>query len=722
MENILPMPSAWSWAEHPSLPHSAPRSYELTTNAQMNDSPAFSSDDLTETIPHARHHHVDTGAAAFMDDTATKLVLAGNPNVGKSVFFNHLTGLYVDVSNFPGTTVEVSHGTHERWAVYDTPGIYGVSSFNDEERVARDIIMEADIILNVVDAVHLERDLFLTVQLIDMGKKIAICLNMMDEAKERGIEINVEELSNRLGVPVLPTTAIRKKGFDRLEEHISQACTGNSDPALHRRLHDLLNRVGSQAEALMVLEGDQVVAARHGIEPGDDRELIYVERRNRVNRLLDRVMSATERKRPLSTTLGRLAISPVFGFPFLAVVLYAIYLFVGVFIAQDVVGFTEGTIGNRHFETFLKDQVAAFTGAEISVERVRLDDAGEEVTDGSRTFSFPKGTNADPVLADELDNYRGGRITNTSYTFSSPVAVVFFGEFGAVSMTVTYLLFLLLPLVLGFYFSLSVLEDSGYLPRLATFVDRALNGIGLNGRAIIPLILGLGCVTMATITTRLLGTDREKRIATTILQFAIPCSAQLAVIAALLATAGPMATLIYCAVIFSVFIGIGTSLDKFLPGTSSPLLLDLPPMRMPRLRNVLQKTWVKTFAFMKEAAPWFFIGSLAVSIMQVTGLLDIWVNLLAPITTNWLKLPAEASTAFVMGLVRRDFGAAGLYEMALSPMQVVVALTTITLFVPCIASLMVMLKERGTREGLVVWAGSWVLAFGIGGIVALIIL
>ncbi len=691
-------------------------------DTSMNDIPPLTPDEITEVIPHTGHRHVDTGAAAFLSQTKTKLVLVGNPNVGKSVFFNHLTGLYVDVSNFPGTTVEISHGEHPRYAVYDTPGIYGVSSFNDEERVARDIILEADVILNVVDAVHLERDLFLTLQLIDMGKKIAVCLNMMDEAKQRGISIDLEELSNRLGVPVLPTTAIRKAGFDRLEAHITQACPGNSDPSLHRRLHDLLDRVGSQAEGLMVLEGDEVVAERHGVPPGADRELIYVDRRNRVNRLLDKVMTATERKRTLSSALGRISISPIMGLPFLAVVLYAIYLFVGVFIAQDVVGFTEGTLGNRNFEPFVKDLVTSFTGAEITVEKVGLDSAGEEIATDTRTFDFPDGTNANPALAAQMESYRNGGLNNLSYKFHSPVAVVFFGEFGAVSMTVTYLLFLLLPLVLGFYLSLSILEDSGYLPRLATFVDRSLNGIGLNGRAIIPLILGLGCVTMATITTRLLGTDREKRIATTILQFAIPCSAQLAVIAALLATAGLKATLIYSAVILSVFVGIGTALDRVLPGKSSPLLLDLPPMRMPRLRNVFQKTWVKTVAFMKEATPWFFIGALAVSIMQVTGLLQMWVDLLAPITTSWLKLPAEASTAFVMGLVRRDFGAAGLYAMNLSPMQVVVALTTITLFVPCIASLMVMLKERGTREGLVIWAGSWVMAFGIGGIVALILL
>ncbi|MCE7933133.1 MAG: ferrous iron transporter B [Chlorobi bacterium CHB2] len=686
---------------------------------EMND---LTPDELTEVLPHREHRHHDTGAATFLEKEKTRLVLVGNPNVGKSMFFNHLTGLYVDVSNFPGTTVEVSHGDHPKFAVYDTPGIYGVSSFNDEERVARDIILEGDLILNVVDAVHLERDLFLTLQLIDMGKKIVVCLNMMDEAAARGVSINVKELSDRLGVPVLPTTAIRKAGFERLEEHIAQACVGSSDPWLHRRLHELLNRVGSQAEALMVLEGDAIIAERHGVPPGDERELLYVERRNRVNRLLDKVVTVAEQKRSISATLGRYATSPWLGFPFLAVILYALYLFVVTFITGDVVDFTEGTVGNRMFEPWVKDHVAAWTATEIVVEKVGEDAAGEETTLATRTFNFPEGTDANPALLKQMSDFREGGTNNLRYNFSSPWAVIFFGEFGAFSMTVTYLLFLLLPLVLGFYLSLSLLEDSGYLPRLATFVDRALAMIGLNGRAIIPLILGFGCVTMATITTRLLGTDREKRIATTILQFAIPCSAQLAVIAALLATAGTAATLVYVAVILTVFIAIGTVLDKTLPGTSSPLLLDLPPMRLPRPRNVLQKTWVKTLAFMKEATPWFFIGALAVSVLQVTGLLQRWVDLLAPITTGWLKLPAEASQAFVMGLVRRDFGAAGLYDMALTPMQVVVALTTITLFVPCIASLMVMLKERGTREGLIIWAGSWVVAFGVGGLVALVVI
>jgi ferrous iron transport protein B len=305
---------------------------------------------------------------------------------------------------------------------------------------------------------------------------------------------------------------------------------------------------------------------------------------------------------------------------------------------------------------------------------------------------------------------------------SSWLATLLVGEFGVVTMTVTYLLFLLLPLVIAFYLSLALMEDSGYLPRLATLVDRSLNAIGLNGSAIIPLILGFGCVTMATITTRLLGSEREKKISTAILQFAIPCSAQLAVVAALLAGAGFSAILIYSATILTVFVAVGTILHRSLPGTTTPLLIDLPPMRLPRFDNVIRKSAYRTYFFMKEATPWFFIGALGVGIMQVTGLLTVWENLLDPLTTGWLQLPRSASTAFVMGMVRRDFGAAGLYQLALTPHQIIVSLVTITLFTPCIASLMVMLKERGLKEATLVWTGTWITAFLVGGILSQILI
>jgi ferrous iron transport protein B len=677
-------------------------------------------DNISEiTTEHKPHKHLRTEALP-VDPMKSKVVLVGNPNVGKSVVFNYLSGLYVDVSNFPGTTIEVSRAAYLQYDLYDTPGIYGVSSFNDEERVARDIILNGDVILNIVDAVHLERDLFLTQQLIDMGKKVGLIVNMLDEARRQNISVDLERLEEELGIPVIGTVAVKKQGLEGIHQLVGRAGEGRQNKNLHAELHEMLAVVGSQAEALMVLEGDAVVARRHGIPAADHsrREEIYIDRRNRVNRILQHVVTDVQTGRRVASLLGRWSVSPVFGFPILALVLYALYWFVGVFVAQDIVEFTEGRIGTGIVEFNIKASVARHAATTVTADI--LDDAGD-VTE-SRSFRFGDGRNAEPALWDEFTDFVEGREADLMFDFDNIWLVLFFGEFGAVTMTLTYLLFLLFPLVLGFYFALSVLEDSGYLPRLATLVDRILRVIGLNGRAIIPIILGFGCVTMATITTRLLGTQREKTIATTILQLAIPCSAQLGVIAALLATAGPTATLIYTVVIASFLIGIGTIMNRSLPGETSPLLIDLPMMRMPQLNNVVKKTSYKTWFFMKEASPWFFIGALTVGILQVTSALERIMDALQPVVVQWLQLPREAATAFVMGLVRRDFGAAGLYQLDLDPFQTVAALVTITLFVPCVASLMVMLKERGVREGALIWVGSLLLAIAVGGIVSQILI
>jgi ferrous iron transport protein B len=232
------------------------------------------------------------------------------------------------------------------------------------------------------------------------------------------------------------------------------------------------------------------------------------------------------------------------------------------------------------------------------------------------------------------------------------------------------------------------------------------------------MILGFGCVTMATITTRMLGSERERRIAVFLLGLAIPCSAQLGVIAGLLAGVGPLYALLYVVVIFGVLVMVGTVLNRVLPGNSSDLLIDLPPLRMPRAVNVFQKTLTKSYMFLREASPLFALGAVIISTFGVTGLLGLIQTLLAPLTVGWLQLPKEATTAFIMGIVRRDFGAAGLYGMALNPMQITVALITITLFVPCIASILVIFKERGKKEAAIMWASTWVIAFLVGGLVA----
>lgn len=616
--------------------------------------------------------HTNTEVDLKNHKDKTKLVLAGNPNVGKSVFFNALTGMYVDVSNFPGTTVDISQGVYKNYVVLDTPGVYGVSSFNDEERVARDVILNGDIILNVVDAVHMDRDLFLTQQLIDMGKRVIVALNMMDDVERNGLQIDVKKLSELLGVPVIPTIAVSKQGMEKLKSKLETASTGNTISGIKNLMQSVIPKVSNPAEALLVLEEDENVIERNHIdEKYPFREKIYLQRRKRVNEIVNSVVTETSKGASFKTRLSQWMLKPITGIPILLLTLFIMYQFLGVFIAQIVVGFTEEVVMGTYYNNFIMN-----------------------------VFS--------PLVK--------------GYDFLEKFLI---GEFGVLTMVPVYIVGLLLPLVIGFYFLLSILEDSGYLPRIAALMDRVLTKLGLNGRAIIPIILGFGCVTMATITTRILGSKRERFIATMLLGLAIPCSAQLGVIAGMTSAIGPVYFLIYLATIMIVFVLAGTLLNLVVPGESTDLLIDIPPLRMPRIKNVLSKTYSKSVAFLKEASPLFVIGAVLITFMDHFGILLAIQNAIAPLTEGFLKLPKEVATAFIMGIVRRDFGAAGLFKLAeeglLSTVQILISLVVITLFVPCIAAILVIFKERSLKEALIIWFGSMLIAFLVGGLLAFVL-
>ncbi|MDD3013412.1 MAG: ferrous iron transporter B [Candidatus Gastranaerophilales bacterium] len=580
-----------------------------------------------------------------------KIVLVGNPNVGKSVFFNKLTGFYVEVSNYPGTTVDISRAIIDEVEVIDTPGIYGIGSFNEEEIVAKKIIIQADKIINVVSALSLERDLFLTQQLIDMDYKIIVVLNQTDEAKARGIKIDIDALENMLGVKVIPTVAIKNQGINEAKDNIKNAKTGNKTEYSEEILTD----------SILNLE-----------ENPEKREIIYSERRKRVNEIVEAVLSRTDHGINISTRFGKLLLNPIIGVITSVIILFALYKLMGVLIAGNLVNFIEKNILLNHYTPWITHVTSTI------------------VPDGA-------------------------------------LKEILVGEFGLLTMTVQYIIGVLLPLIISFNIFMAVLEDSGYLPRLAVLTDRMLTKIGLNGRAVIPIILGFGCVTMATISTRILGSKRERTIVTAILGLVVPCSAQLGIIVGLMAVAGGLkAWIIYLLSIFTILVSVGTVLNKILPGKSTHLLIDLPPMRLPVLKNVFSKTFSKTMHFLKEATPLFFLGAFIVTILKISGGLGLIQNTLAPLTVSLLHLPSEAATIFIMGLIRRDFGAAGLAKMAglgssmavLTPDQVLVCLVVITLFVPCIASVIVMFKERGWKEASLVWFGSWVIAFIAGGILS----
>ena len=589
-----------------------------------------------------------------------KLVLAGNPNVGKSVFFNALTGLYVDVANYPGTTLDMACGRVGSDVVIDTPGVYGLSSLSEEERMARDIFLAADVIINVVDAVHLERDLFLTLQLIDMGFPMVVALNMVDEAAKAGVKIKVALLEKLLGVPVVPVVAVRGTGIEELKAKVRAARPGNADPKITEMLASApweLNR----AEAVLVLEGDREVAERCGVEPGRYRQEIYQNRRERANSIVAAVTRRTGTEAPFSR-LSRWMVQPLTGFPLLVLTLFLIYELVGVFIAGKVVDFTFSAM-NDYYEPLVRTLV------------------------------------------------------NSVLPGDSFAAKILTGQFGLLTLTVSYIIGLLFPLVLGIFLVLSLLEDSGYLPRIAALVDRLFCSIGLNGQAVIPLILGFGCVTMALITTRLLNTDRERQITTVLLALGVPCSAQAAIAAAVLGSMGAIYLIMYGLFILSAVLIVGVVLENLLPGRPLPLLIELPPLRLPSGRNVLKKTWLRSLNFVKEATPFFVGGMLLLGFLEAFGLLQVLRDFLCPLTVNWLHLPPEIADVFIVGLIRKEFGAAFVLSVPMLPLQKFIVVLTLTLTVPCIASTMVIFKERGLREGAVIWSGILAFAFITGGLV-----
>ncbi|MEB3245354.1 MAG: ferrous iron transport protein B [Vampirovibrionales bacterium] len=588
-----------------------------------------------------------------------KLVLAGNPNIGKSVLFQALCGVYADVSNFPGTTVDLTRseftlGTFQnpvKTTLIDSPGVYGLSRFNDEERVAESAIMSADLVINVIAAPTLERDLFLTQQLIDFGLPLIIALNQMDALAQSGRTIDIEQLSKRLNVPIIAITATENAGIETLKEAIAQAL-----------------RQKPKGRAMPGVIANQQTLETEG---SSDQLKIYGLRRQYLSQITQAVLSQSAQGQTqgnaLGKHLGRWLLNPAIGAMAMILVLLALYQVVGVWIAGDLVNFLESTVMLGWLVPFLQNTI----GAVISQD--------------------------------------------------SLVYQILAGEFGVVTLSFQYIVGVLFPLVLGFYAYLSILEDCGYLPRLAVLMDGLLSRVGLNGRAIIPMILGLGCVTMATVSTRMLNSSRERTIAAALLAITIPCSAQLGVIMGLMAVAGGLrGWLLFLGVLAGVFGLMGTVLNLILPGQSSAMIMDLPPIRLPKLKNVAQKTWIRTKGFVLEAAPIFAIGSLAVSLLHATGGLALAQKWLEPVTMGMLKLPAETAQVFVMGMVRRDFGVAGLYALSkqMSALQVLTCLITITLFVPCLASAAVLWKERGRLEAAAILAGSWAGAFLVGALVA----
>jgi ferrous iron transport protein B len=637
-----------------------------------------------------------------------KIILVGSPNVGKSVVFGNLTGKYVTVSNYPGTTVEVTRGKgtigEREFEVTDTPGMYSLLSITEEERVARSMLLEEcpEIVIQIADAKNIERMLHLTLQLIEAELPVVLDLNLMDEAERVGMKIDLERLGRELGIPVFATVATEGLGMDVLKDRLAGYKKKAAKPVeYHEVLESAIQRmeeilpgeygISKRAVAVLLLQEDPDIATFIRKQTKEDwkrseriveetkkrygQPLNYIftlARQKEVNRIVQKVTTSSAKKTvSLREGLSRLTMHPLTGVPILLAALYGLYQFVGVLGAQVLVDFLENGVFGQYINPFATRIVSSIIPWKMMQE-------------------------------------------------------LLVHQYGIITLGIRYAIAIILPIVTTFFIAFSIIEDTGYLPRLAMLIDRLFKKIGLNGRAVIPVVLGFGCDTMATMVTRTLETKRERIIATLLLSLAIPCSAQMGVILALLA-GNTRGLWVLISVMAIIFLFTGYLMAKLMPGEKPVFYMEIPPLRWPKLSNVITKTYTRVEWYFKEILPLFILASILIWAGRITGVFDLTVRILS-YPVSWIGLPDRAAEAFLYGFFRRDFGAAGLYDLKqsgiLSGIPLVVSVVTMALFMPCIAQLTITIKERGMKMALAMSAFIFPFAFFVGGLVnqALILL
>lgn len=626
------------------------------------------------------------------------LLLVGNPNVGKSLLFKNLTHRYVNVSNFPGTTVEITRARarfpHPEITgevdVVDSPGVNDLAPRSDDARVTLNLLQQnpGATVIQVADAKNLRRALLLTLQIAELGNPMILVLNMLDELQARGGRIDREKLSELLGVPVVGTIAIRNHGTAEVIAAVKDARPAAPPPPQ---------------------EGD-----------ADDYEANRA-RLIRINEILAQTYTLNQPKHAsLSVRLGFWAMHPLKGLGFLVGILGIVFWFVGLFGA--------GTLVNLMETGLFKQRVTPLA--------IRATDAllpfphTHEAKAIPLTVSLP----LTPVNNIPLINAERTAIV-PAYTLAPGVrlgagrSVLRFlhdflvGQYGAITMALSYAFAIVLPIVTTFFLLFSLLEDSGYLPRMAIMVNRTFRLMGLNGKAVLPMILGLGCDTMATMTTRILETRKERVVTTMLLALAVPCSAQLGVLLAMMASLSPLAALAWVGMMVLIVLLVGSLTARAFPGEAGDFILEIPPMRRPQMANVVRKTFGRLDWYLREVIPLFVVGTAALFLLDKVRLLPAIARAGEPLVTGWLGLPKEMSNAFLIGFLRRDFGAVYILDAATGPhpalshLQIFVSMVTITLFMPCIANFLMIGKEHGMKTAWAMAAFIFPFAFFMGGLV-----
>jgi ferrous iron transport protein B len=630
------------------------------------------------------------------------IAIVGNMNVGKSSLFSWLSETEASSMNFPGTTVSVGTGEIKSLGatLYDTPGIYSIFSANEDETVSRDILLPrqsfspVSSVLLVADAKNMKRSLAIALQYAEYGLPMLVVVNMVDESAARGIEVDFYKLAGILGVDVCSSIAREGIGVRKILSKLKA-------PRLPRQLviyPDWVDNfialiekkcpnldIAPRVSGLLLLAGDRSIEKyldrKFGPEllgelkdlAGDyrkgDTETFRAMIVNLYNKKAEQIVKNIQwveppLKNPYLVTLGDMCTRLHTGIPIAIFVLALVYLFVGSFGATFLVDTINGVI----FEGYLIPWTTQLM---------------------------------EPIPSQFLRDM-----------FVDP-------DFGILPTGVFLALGLVMPVLFCFYLVFGLLESSGYLPRLSILLDKVFRKMGLNGKGVIPLVMGFSCVTMAILTTRLLDTKKEKNIATFLLLLGMPCAPLIAVMFIILDKMPFTATLtVFGIIIIQTFVA-GFAANKIIPGQGSPLIFEIPPMRLPKPLQVIRTASHKTYFFIKEAIPIFVFASFFVFLFERVGGLEVAEDLLRPVTKTLMGLPEKSVQVFIKTIIRRESGATELEHLrgSYTNLQLVVNLLIMTFLTPCINAILVLFKERGKKTAVVIIATVIVYAILMGSLV-----
>ena len=546
-----------------------------------------------------------------------RILLVGNPNVGKSALFSRLTGTHIIASNYPGTTVGFTKGYlklgEERAELIDVPGNYSLEPSSKAEEVAVEMLKDGDLVINVVDATNLERNLNLTLQLLERQTPVIVVLNMWDDTRHRGISIDVAELEQLLGVPVVPTVGVTGQGVSELIRRLPEA------------------KVPENARTYSNSD----------------------ERWARVGDIVSQVQSLSHRHHRWYENLEDASSHRVWGIVIALLVLFATFWFVR-FVGEGIIGYVADPIFEGLWTPVLVKLSAAL---------------------GAGGFWHN-------VL---IGNLIGGEIA-------------YLQSFGLLSTGLYIPLAVVLPYIVSFYLALGILEDVGYLPRLAVLMDTIMHRLGLHGYAIIPTILGFGCNVPGIMATRILESRKQRFIAATLISIGVPCAALQAMIIGLVGEQGVGYVAMVYGSLFISWVIIGLIINRTVKGFNPELLVEIPPYRLPPWRVIGEKLWLRVSGFIKEALPIVLGTVLVVNILYTLRVFNAIADITAPVLTGLWGLPKDTITALAVGFLRKDVAMGMLAPLALTAKQLVISSTVLAMFFPCVATFVIMARELGVRD------------------------